>query len=536
MNMDKDRMTQKCRWCAILVVTLFLIAFSWQADDAYHAYAMARNLVDGNGFVYIVGERVNASTCPLWTLICAGAYALSGNMYASTLILGILISAASFAIIAYRCMEWRTLTVCATLFVCGPCLIFGVSGLENCLLFLLSGLLLHALLANKEHMGRKDLFFIALLMSLLAWTRMDIALLYAPACVCVYLKRRAPEVSFPTAAIIALLGLSPFLLWLLFSTWYYGFPFPNTAYAKLATHLPKTYYLEWGLSYVFWSSVCYISIPTGLGIAAYLCLKKTIRALIPLSLCLGSLLYVLYLLYVGGDFMVGRHFSVVLYVCLFLIAHQSAVASISKKNTFIILFGVPAWSLVAIFLSLLFFLADGNRVKQLCRDSFNTQLHRHVVLNSHGFNMEFTYWGLGHSSWLFHPNRYKDGIFSDEFGVLPTDLAVTDSVIPMELAYGCVIYEVNDAAHVIDRYGLGDALIARLPSEIRFPRIGHVPRNIPDGYAESLKSGENQIADPKIHELYDHLKIVISGDLFSMERLREIYRFNTGHYSYLLQP
>lgn len=533
-------MNQKCQWRGILIVTLFLIAFSWQSDDAYHAYAMARNLVEGNGFVYIAGERVNASTCPLWTLMCAGAYALSGNMYASTLILGVLISAASFALIAFRCQEWRTLTVCTTLFICGPCLIFGVSGLENCLLFLLSGLLLQVLLAPKEHMGRRDLFIIALLMALLAWTRMDIALLYAPACVCVYLKRRAPGVSFPSAAFIALLGLSPFWLWLLFSTWYYGFPFPNTAYAKLATLLPKTYYLQWGISYLFWSSFCYISIPAGLGIAAYLCCRKATRSLIPLNLCLGSLLYVIYILYVGGDFMVGRHFSVVLYVCLFLIAHQSAVATISKKKIFIVLFGVPAWSLVSISIALLFFLADGRRVKQICHDTFNVQIDRCVVLNSYGFNMEFTYWGMGQASWLFHPSRYERGIFNDDFGNIPTALTVKDlppsSVIPMEVAYGCAVYKVHNAAHLIDPYGLGDALIARLPSEIVFPRIGHVPRNIPDGYAESLESGENRIANPKIHEFYDHLKIVISGDLFSMERLREIYRFNTGYYSDLPHP
>src|SRR5205807_9972064 len=41
------------------------------------------------------------------------------------------------------------------------------------------------------------------------------------------------------AAIIgsAALGLAPLALWLLFSLFYYGFPFPNTAYAKLDTNL-----------------------------------------------------------------------------------------------------------------------------------------------------------------------------------------------------------------------------------------------------------------------------------------------------------
>ena len=35
--------------------------------------------------------------------------------------------------------------------------------------------------------------------------------------------------------IYAALGFLPFIFWELFSLLYYGFPFPNTAYAKLGT-------------------------------------------------------------------------------------------------------------------------------------------------------------------------------------------------------------------------------------------------------------------------------------------------------------
>ena len=46
-----------------------------------------------------------------------------------------------------------------------------------------------------------------------------------------------------------LAGFAPFLLWELFSLWYYGFLFPNTAYAKLTTGLPAGDLFYQGLTY-----------------------------------------------------------------------------------------------------------------------------------------------------------------------------------------------------------------------------------------------------------------------------------------------
>ena len=69
-----------------------------------------------------------------------------------------------------------------------------------------------------------------LLAALLYLTRPDAVLFVAPA--------PGPRVlADPTAcghsARAALVGMLPAVLWTLFSLVYYGFPFPNTAYAKL---------------------------------------------------------------------------------------------------------------------------------------------------------------------------------------------------------------------------------------------------------------------------------------------------------------
>ena len=46
----------KYRFVTLLIFIGVVVLLAWQSDDSYHAYAMAKNLVDGNGFVYIIGE------------------------------------------------------------------------------------------------------------------------------------------------------------------------------------------------------------------------------------------------------------------------------------------------------------------------------------------------------------------------------------------------------------------------------------------------------------------------------------------------
>src|SRR5438046_3029704 len=65
--------------CAIaLAVWLFvMLAFRGQpGDDPYITYRYASNVASGNGFVFNLGERVQSTTTPLFTLILAAGGAL----------------------------------------------------------------------------------------------------------------------------------------------------------------------------------------------------------------------------------------------------------------------------------------------------------------------------------------------------------------------------------------------------------------------------------------------------------------------------
>ena len=56
---------KKYRILTTVIFVAVITALAWQSDDAYHAYVMAKHLIEGNGFVYNIGERASASSCPL---------------------------------------------------------------------------------------------------------------------------------------------------------------------------------------------------------------------------------------------------------------------------------------------------------------------------------------------------------------------------------------------------------------------------------------------------------------------------------------
>ena len=64
MNRIKDHFSEEInryKFFALLIFIAVITLLAWQSDDSYHAYIMAKNLVDGNGFVYNIGQRSTAS-------------------------------------------------------------------------------------------------------------------------------------------------------------------------------------------------------------------------------------------------------------------------------------------------------------------------------------------------------------------------------------------------------------------------------------------------------------------------------------------
>ena len=140
----------RCRFIALLIFIGIITVLAWQSDDAYHAYIMAKNLVDGNGFVYNIGERATASSCPLFTLVIAGAYFITREMFFTSLAVCIIFSALAFHIVTkYFCRSIKQVAVALIVLAGSASFVsYTTSGLENSMLFFLTALFLKIYFVN----------------------------------------------------------------------------------------------------------------------------------------------------------------------------------------------------------------------------------------------------------------------------------------------------------------------------------------------------------------------------------------------------
>jgi arabinofuranosyltransferase len=83
--------------------------------------------------------------------------------------------------------------------------------------------------------------------------------------------------------------------------------------------------------------------------------------------------------------------------------------------------------------------------------------------------------------------------------------------------------------------GLCDPLLARGPvADPSTGRVGHAARHAPDGYLESLRTGENRIRDPDLRAYYERLRLLTRGPIFRRERIAAIAGFLRGDCDALL--
>jgi arabinofuranosyltransferase len=100
-------------------------------------------------------------------------------------------------------------------------------------------------------------------------------------------------------------------------------------------------------------------------------------------------------------------------------------------------------------------------------------------------------------------------------------------------AAGFIGYAAGPGVYFVDKYGLGDPLLARLPAEAPW-RIGHFVRRVPEGYLETVLSGRNVIADRGVGAYYERLRLMTEAPLLSRDRLRTILRMNLARYEHYI--
>lgn len=216
------------------------------ADDSWIVLRYVRNILDGHGWVFNIGEHVNGSTSTLNTLALAGFGWLTGDLVAAQAIVfvGSVGGTAVCWYLLFRKFGLLPAGVAATMLLASPFQFFTI-GLESTLVLFLGSLTVLLFV-------RERLVFAGAAFGLLFLARGDGILLGVPLGI-VLLMRRDREAMIRAAWFfgISLLVVSP---WLLFSTLTFGSPMPQTFAAKLA----QTAGGSWGDNTFFRSAPIYL--------------------------------------------------------------------------------------------------------------------------------------------------------------------------------------------------------------------------------------------------------------------------------------
>ncbi len=489
---------------------MVLVTAAWLDDDAFVTFRTTDNLLDGRGLTWNPAERVQASTHALWLFVHAGLVTVTGNHELTCVALSLVLSWLTIFLLIFRVAPSpETGCLAAGALILSKAWVdYAGSGLEDPLTRLL---LILFVLARRRPEGDGRVFVLSLLVALATLNRPDAILVFAPALAVALYRRRG------RAWGLAALGFAPLLMWGLFALFYFGSPWPNSAFAKLGTGVPRIGKVVQGLAYLLDSLIRDPATLLIIGLAVAVAWRRS-RS-VDLHLLAGGALYLLYVVWIGGSYMSGRFLGLPLTAAvLALVARPLALGLPGRRAT-----------VAALILANL---------------SVAVRVVEPMV------QKEIGVFGIGDERRTHHPYTGLVSIPAEErwpehyLRRHGEELAREGVTVSTEGAIGMIGFYAGPDVHIVDDFAISDPLLARLPGRIGATfnrphalgwRAGHVPRTIPEGYLESLPDGPNRLADPDLAAYYDILRTVTRGPLWDKERLATVVRLNLGRYDPLLE-
>lgn len=504
----------------VLLGIWLVVLTAWVSDDAYITFRTVENTLAGYGLVFNIGERVQTYTHPLWMFALTAIYAVTSRIgtlnpwaqiYFVDIYLSIALSVLVLLAVAFLLARTDRMAVLGLgmLILSKSFIDYSTSGLENPLTHLL--LVIFAYFYLRRESDR--LWLLSLIASLAALNRLDTLAIYLPALAMLWYRSEDRK----RALWQLVIGMLPLIAWELFSLFYYGWPYPNTAYAKLNTGISRADLFAQGWQYFLTSlRADPLTLVGIIGVLAFVWAFQCKERFVAWGA--GILLYLLYVLSIGGDFMFGRFFAAPLLAAVLLLVQFD----FSTRRVYL---------LACVAVLLLGILPARSPIKSTEAYGAGIDLAEKISEN-----------GVSDERWVYYPilglmNSTREKPFPGSVHSA-AKWQLKDKPIEVELVgpLGMAGYQAGPNVHMIDKNGLADPLMVRLPIEDPGHwRIGHFRHVIPDGYLETLVSGENQIEHQQLAEYYRRLTLVVRGDLWDVTRLQEILRFNLGLNEHLVQ-
>ncbi len=328
------RFGQRVLWALLILVVAYglyqAVALAWVCDDAFISFRYAANLVNGHGLVYNAGERVEGYTNFLWTAAMAAGIWVGFDPVDLSRILGLaffLLTAAILTYLSFRLVAPSesgrrvVIPMAAMAFLLShECQVWATSGLEtSSVTFLI--VLGFALLVLGDSV--RTTLAAGCVMSAAALSRPD-AMVFCAMAVPYLLLLRKPRIRRVVSYLLPLVVI--FVPYWIARYEYYGYPFPNTYYAK---SVALSNYAQGLVHLWLYVKTYYVLLLVPVALGAFLGgLLKLGRNWTDAdryayrSLGLGFLMVIPYVFYVvrtGGDFMFARFFIPVTPICFVIL-------------------------------------------------------------------------------------------------------------------------------------------------------------------------------------------------------------------------
>ncbi len=506
---------QASRHIWIIGIFLFLFVFiknAWVTEDAYILFRSIAQLFAGHGPVWNPNERVQVFTSPLWYGILSFVRLLSSDFYLNVIIVSLVLCLGTLYILKKTVKDpFQCFCIIAILVSSKGFADFTSSGLETPLAYFLLMVFLYEyqkIWLSKEGDENVPLHFGRLMLSfgLLLVCRHDLATLVSLPVLGIYFSCRS--MTWKMKGWKVAVGISPFIVWSLFSLIYYGFPFPNTAYAKLHTGIPQIEIWEQGAKYFLSSLQNDLITLCIIGLSITMLFRSRQKG--AFFLACGILVNMIYVLSVGGDFMQGRFLSFAFVAAV--------VASFMFVRIPVIAAGLGV---------LICFVYWGVYKESPISTPIGYSKEYYKAIDDYGVADERSFYFDSNSLWRYFDREKTRPFPSHPWANMGWKYSHSDQDVMFFKCIGMFGFWAGTEKVIVEPFGLVDPFLAWHPSLVPW-RIGHFRRALPSGYMESIQSGRNQLQNPEDAHLYDLICLITKGPIFRMERWLAIYRMNIG--------
>lgn len=328
--------------------TIYCFCLSWSfwfqnVDDAYISFRYGQNLMNGNGLVYNKGEYVEGYTNFLWTIITAPFTKVKSiDISRFAIVLGLLVSILNIYVLTRISGKFKNffeglpkyfVLVPALFFVLDDTVAFwAIGGMEFPLYMLLILGIIYFYFSINNKPGSS--IYLSISMILCTMTRPEGNMIFVLTIFHSFFYRK--KIENYRKNILYVIGL-----YFLFAVVYYGFKdlyygqvIPNTFYAKGVTDISMNMWLGFKYLALCLGTRLYVFV-----FILFIPFREILRDFKQSFLLLFSVIYVLYIWAVGGDWMIANRFFVPI-IPIFYILSMIGLSNALRK----LITSYPKWS------------------------------------------------------------------------------------------------------------------------------------------------------------------------------------------------